>query len=54
MLTNLKSALRRVRANAKARRDYHFLLGQSDGALRDMGVDRAGLYRAVVLGRGID
>ena len=54
MLTNLKHLIRRAGEQARRRRDYHFLLGQSDAALQDIGVDRSELYRAVVHGRVTD
>jgi uncharacterized protein YjiS (DUF1127 family) len=54
MLTNLKSAIRRAHERARLRRDYHFLLGQEDAILRDIGVDRSDLYHAVMHGRTTD
>jgi hypothetical protein len=54
MLTNLKYLIRRAGERARRRRDYHFLLGQSDSVLQDIGVDRSGLYRAVMQGRVTD
>ena len=54
MLTNVKHLVRRAGERARRRRDYHFLLGQSDAVLQDIGVDRSDLYRAVMHGRVTD
>ena len=54
MLTSLRLRIRRQHDRAKAYRDYRFLMQQSDVMLRDLGVGRSELYRAVVQGRATD
>jgi uncharacterized protein YjiS (DUF1127 family) len=51
MLTRVTSVIHNARERARCRRDYRSLLDQSDAMLRDIGVERSRLYRAVVLGK---
>jgi uncharacterized protein YjiS (DUF1127 family) len=51
MLTSLKSTVHRARERARLRRDYEFLLRQSDAMFKDIGVARGQLHHAVMHAR---